>query len=323
MKVLVTGGAGYIGSHAVRKLITNKHEVVVLDDLSHGHVESLPDSVNFVKGDVGDEKILESLSKNKFDAVVHLAGFIEAEESVKNPAKYLENNYAKTLKLLDFCVKNGIKKIVFSSSATIYAKDARQPLKEDAKTKPENTYGLTKLLVEKELERYDREHGVKYAILRFFNASGADDSGMIGEDHSPETHLIPIVLSVALGKREKISIYGTDYPTKDGTCIRDYIHINDLADAHILALEKMSESKVFNVGTGDGNSVKEIIDICRQVTKHPIPSVDMPRRAGDVPVLVADSTKISNELGWKPKYDVKRIVETAWNWHRKHPNGFS
>ncbi|HLD02802.1 MAG TPA: UDP-glucose 4-epimerase GalE [Candidatus Nanoarchaeia archaeon] len=324
MKVLVTGGAGYIGSHVVRRLLQKNHEVIMLDNLSRGHIESVPKEAVFIKGDLADKKVLEKLfSEYKIDAVMHFAAFAYVGESIKEPKKYFKNNVENGLNLLDACARHGVKKFIFSSSCAVYGTPENLPITEDSKKHPESPYGETKMIFENHLADYDRKHGLKFISLRYFNAAGADDSGEIGEHHDPETHLIPLVLGVALGKRENIAIFGKDYPTNDGTCMRDYVHVNDLADAHLLALENLGkESKFYNVGTGSGYSVKEIVDACTKITGHDIPVVDEARRQGDPPALYADSSKIKKELGWKPKYDLGRIIETAWKWHKNHPNGY-
>ena len=324
MKILVTGGAGYIGSHAVRILLKNKYEVTVYDNLINGHKKSLPAEAELVVGDLnGKEKLDKLFKKHKFDAVIHFAAFIEVGESMKNPAKFYRNNVVNTLNLLEAMVNNNIKKIIFSSTAALFGYPNEIPIKEETKKEPVNVYGRTKLIIEQMLSDFDSAYGLKFIALRYFNASGADFG--IGEDHNPETHLIPLVLQVALGKRESISIFGTDYPTKDGTCIRDYIHVTDLVDAHMLALNKLlstNKSDYYNLGNGDGYSVKEIIEIAREITCHKIPAVKSKRRAGDPAVLIADSTKIQKELGWKPKYGLKEIIKSAWEWHKNNPNGF-
>lgn len=324
MKILVTGGAGYIGSHAVRRLLQNNYEVVVYDSLINGHKESLPAEAELFVGDLNDKEKLDKLFKeNNFDAVIHFAGFIEVGESMKNPAKFYRNNVVNTLNLLEAMVNNNIKKIIFSSTAALFGYPDEIPIKEETKKNPVNVYGRTKLIIEQMLQDFDVAYGLKFIALRYFNASGADFG--IGEDHNPETHLIPLVLQVALGKRKSISIFGTDYPTKDGTCIRDYIHVTDLVDAHMLALKKLlstNKSNYYNLGNGNGYSVREIIEIAREITGHKIPAVKSERRAGDPAVLIADSTKIQKELGWKPKHDLKKIIKSAWEWHKNNPDGF-
>jgi UDP-glucose 4-epimerase len=319
MKIFVTGGAGYIGSHAVRRLLGAGHEVVVFDNLIYGHRESVPESVRFVEGELSDKKLLErTFEENEFDAVMHFAGFAYVGESVEKPGKYFWNNVVSGLNLLDACVKYNVKKFIFSSSCAVYGTPLKLPIVEDEKKDPESPYGETKFVFENFLRWYDKAHGLKYVSLRYFNAAGADESGEIGEDHDPETHLIPLVLDAALGRRGEIKIFGTDYETPDGTCVRDYIHVNDLADVHVLALDKLGgESKEYNVGVGEGYSVKEIIDMAREITGKEILAVESSRRAGDPPELYADSSKLREDLGWEPKYDLRKIIESAWNWHKK------
>ena len=322
--ILVTGGAGYIGSNCVHRLLEAGHEVVVYDNLVYGHKESLPDKVLFVEGDLSNTAKLDSVfKKHKIGAVMHFAAYAYVGESVENPRKYFQNNYVNGLNLLNVMIDNDVKYIIFSSTCAIFGQPEKTTITEDLPKNPINPYGLAKLMFEKTLEWYDAAYGLKSICLRYFNAAGADFG--IGEDHDPETHLIPLVLEVALGKREKINIFGTDYPTPDGTCIRDYIHITDLSDAHILALEKLmksGKSDRYNLGVGKGHSVKEIIDIAREVTGHPIPAVETGRRPGDPPMLVAESTKSKKELGWEPKHDIKDIIRSAWEWHSKNPYGF-
>lgn len=324
MKILVTGGAGYIGSHVVRKLLQANHDVIIYDNLSRGHKESVPKEATFVKGDLADKNALEKLFlENRIDAVMHFAAFAYVGESVKEPEKYFKNNVEYGLNLLDACARHGVKKFIFSSSCAVYGTPEKLPITEDSRKHPESPYGETKMIFENHLTNYDKKHGLKFVALRYFNAAGADDSGQIGEHHDPEPHLIPLVLDVALGKRKSIAIFGKDYPTKDGTCIRDYVHVNDLADAHLLALEKLgNESKFYNLGTGSGYSVKEIIEACKKITQCPIPVVHEARRPGDPAALYSDSSKIKKELGWKPKYNLDKIIETAWKWHKNHPNGY-
>jgi UDP-glucose 4-epimerase len=323
-RILVTGGAGYIGSHAVRSLQKEGYEIVVYDSLLNGHKESLPDEIRLVVADLADQGILDKTFKEgKFDAVIHFAGFIEAGESMKDPAKFYRNNVVNTLNLLEAMIKNNVKKIIFSSTAALFGYPDEIPIKEETRKDPVNVYGTTKLVIEGMLKDFEMAHGLKFIALRYFNAAGADFG--IGEDHDPETHLIPLVLQVALGKRKEIKIFGTDYLTKDGTCIRDYIHVVDLVDAHLLALKKLlkeSKSEHYNLGNGQGYSVKEIVKAARDITGHPIPAIEVERRPGDPAILIADSTKIRKELGWKPKHDLKAIIRSAWEWHSKHPEGF-
>ncbi|MFC1768590.1 UDP-glucose 4-epimerase GalE [Nanoarchaeota archaeon] len=318
MKILVTGGAGYIGSVTVKMLLDEGHEVVVFDSLEKGHRKSV--NCRFVKGNLGDISLLnETFEKGKFDAVIHFAAFIEAGTSMKNPSAYFKNNVVNGINLLDCMVKYGVKKIVFSSSAAVY-KSKDSPIREDDPKEPENVYGETKLMFEDILKWYEKINGVSFVALRYFNASGACFG--LGQDYKPETHLIPIILSAALGKRDSIKVFGTDYPTKDGACVRDFIHVKDLAKAHVLALN-YNKSDAFNVGTGVGHSVKEVIETVREVTGKEIKVVETERRAGDPPVLVANSDKIRSELGWKPEFDLKGIIETAWEWHSNNPEGYN
>ncbi len=308
MKILVTGGAGYIGSHTVKFLKNSGHEVIVYDNLSSGRRDFV--GCKFVLGDIKDRELLEKTFKeNEIEAVIHFAGFICVGESMSNPSKYFENNIANGIKLLNTMIKCNIKKIVFSSSAAVYkAKDG--PLSEDDETKPVSFYGESKLMFEKLLGWYDKIHGIKSICLRYFNAAGAGYN--LGEIHNPETHLIPLILT-----RDNISIFGTDYPTKDGTCIRDYIHVLDLALAHKLAVEKLSgESKIYNVGLNEGYSVKEIIQICREISSREILVKEGPRREGDPAVLVADSSRIKEELDWQPQFGIRDIISSAWQWHK-------
>ncbi|MCX7710022.1 MAG: UDP-glucose 4-epimerase GalE [Clostridia bacterium] len=329
MAVLVTGGAGYIGSHTVAELMDRGEKVVIIDNLENGHLQAAQTiGAKLVVGDLRDKEFLNKFFKeNDIESVIHFAAYIEAGESVINPLKHYNNNVIATLNLLTAMNEAGIKKIVFSSTAATYGEPENIPIKESDRTVPINPYGETKLAVEKALKWADNAYGLKHIALRYFNAAGAHVSGKIGEAHSPETHLIPIVLQVALGKREEIKLFGNDYETRDGSCVRDYIHVTDLAQAHILALEnlrKQGSSNVFNLGNGKGFSNKEVVEIARQVTGRTIKAVDAPRRPGDPATLVASSEKAMKELGWKPKYDeLCKIIETAWNWHVNHPNGFA
>jgi UDP-glucose 4-epimerase len=316
MNILVTGGAGYIGSITARRLIEKGYNVVILDNLSRGNKFSLSENISFINCDIADEELVSgAINKYQIDAVIHFAAFAYVGESVENPELYFNNNLKKGLILLETLRKNNVKKIIFSSTCATYGDPEEIPITENEKQAPINPYGLTKLLFERALLVHNKNYGLKFIALRYFNACGAAYD--IGENHSPETHLIPLILDVALNKRENIKIFGTDYPTPDGTCIRDYIHVLDLAEAHILALENLDniDHSFYNLGTGQGNSVKEVIQVCRDITKHSIPTVEVPRREGDPPVLVADSTKISKELGWKPHYDIYDIVKDAWRWH--------
>ncbi|MCR4434548.1 MAG: UDP-glucose 4-epimerase GalE [Clostridiales bacterium] len=326
MAILVTGGAGYIGSHTVAELIDSKEDVVVLDNLQKGHREAILGG-KFYNGDLRDSDFLDRVFReNSIEAVIHFAADSLVGESVSDPLKYYNNNVASSLNLFTKMKEHGVNKIVFSSTAAVYGEPESIPILETDRTMPTNPYGETKLTVEKALKWVDNAYGIRYISLRYFNAAGAHTSGKIGEDHSPESHLIPIVLRTALGQREAISIFGEDYNTPDGTCIRDYIHVMDLARAHILALNKLrsgGKSDVFNLGNGEGFSVKEVVEIAREVTGAAIKAVVSGRRPGDPAVLVASSEKIQRELGWSPRYhELKTIIETAWNWHKNNPEGF-
>ena len=321
MAIAVLGGAGYIGSHTVYELIDKGFDVIVIDNLQTGHREAIHEKARFYEGDIRDSAFLDGVfQKEKVEAVIHFAANSLVGESMTNPLKYYDNNVYGTKVLLESMVKNGINKIVFSSTAAVYGEPERIPILESDRTEPTNTYGETKLAMEKMFSWVDRAHGIKYVSLRYFNACGAHVSGKIGEAHSPETHLIPLILQVPLGKRECIKIFGEDYDTKDGTCVRDYIHVTDLADAHILAVKYLmdgNESNVFNLGNGVGFTVKEVIDSARNVTGEEIKAQTDVRRAGDPAQLVASSEKAKTVLGWKPKFgDLNKIVETAWNWHK-------
>lgn len=327
MKILVCGGAGYIGSHMVAHLLENNIEVVVLDNLEKGHKEALLGGKLYV-GDLRDKEILDKVfTENKIDAVIDFAAYSLVGESMENPLKYFNNNIYGTISLLQAMTEHNVKYIVFSSTAATYGEPESTPILETDKNLPTNAYGESKLLVEKILKWCDRCYGIKYTALRYFNAAGAHVNGKIGEDHSPETHLIPLILNVASGKRDKIYIYGDDYPTEDGTCIRDYVHVSDLASAHLLALKRLQnggESAIYNLGNGTGFSVKEVIEACRKVTGEKIPAEISERRAGDPAVLIASSEKAMKELHWEPKYnDLETIISTAWNWHKNHQNGYS
>jgi len=325
MNVLVVGGAGYIGSHAVKMLGEAGHHVTVYDNLSRGHKQSVPPG-SLVVGEVADRaKLVETMREKKIDAVMHFAAFALVNESVTDPSLYYRNNVIAALELLDAMREANVMRIVFSSTTATYGEPDLVPIPETTPQKPINPYGFTKLVIEQALADYAAAYGLAYAALRYFNAAGADPSGTIGEDHDPESHLIPIVLQVALGQRDKITIFGDDYATPDGTCVRDYIHVCDLADAHLRALDRLQPGKgiCLNLGTGRGTSVREIIEACREVTGHAIPEVMGTRRAGDPPKLIADARRAKTELGWEPKYaDVKSIVKTAWAWHQKHPKGY-
>lgn len=325
LKILVTGGAGYIGAAAGRVLLDHGHEVVALDNLSRGHRAAVPGGARFVQGDVGDADCLARLFReNKFDAVMHFAAFAEVGESMKIPAKYFRNNTVGTLTLLEACVAHNVLRFVFSSTCAIFGEPQSSPISEALPKNPVNPYGESKLQAEGMLNWFQRIHGLRYSTLRYFNACGAWKEQ--GEHHEPESHLIPNILRVALGKRDTVSIFGTDYPTPDGTCVRDYVHIYDLAMAHLLSLEALEshEALSYNLGNGKGFSVREVIDTARSVTGHPIPAIETPRRPGDPPTLVASSEKIQRELQWKPKFaSLESIVQSAWDWHRAHPKGYN
>ncbi len=327
MKILVTGGAGYIGSHAVYGLIQNGYDVVVADNLATGHAEALHPEALFCKGDIRDPQFLQALFKtHAIDGVLHFAASSLVGESMENPLKYYDNNLTGTQRLLEAMVAAGVDKIVFSSTAAVYGEPVETPLKETHSAAPLNPYGETKLAMEK-LMHWSREiHGIRYTSLRYFNVGGAHGIASIGESHSPETHLIPLILQVPLGQREALSIFGDDYPTRDGTCVRDYIHIEDLVDAHVLALEKLfggAQGGIYNLGTGDGYTVREMLEAARKVTGHSIPAEILPRRAGDPAVLVASPHKAIEELGWTPKHaSIEEIIASAWRFHREHPQGY-
>ena len=327
MAILVLGGAGYIGSHTVYELIEAGREVIVADNLQTGFRAAVHPKAKFYQLDIRDKGALDTLFQGeKIDGVIHFAASSQVGESMSDPLKYYDNNLYGTMVLLKSMVEHGVDKIVFSSTAAAYGEPERVPILETDPTVPTNCYGQTKLAMEQMMGWVSRAHGLRYVALRYFNACGAHPSGEIGEAHSPETHLIPIILQVPLGQREQVSIFGDDYPTQDGTCIRDYIHVSDLAQAHILALDYLlsgGENNVFNLGNGVGFSVKEVVDVARKVTGHPIPQVISPRRAGDPAQLVASSEKAKTVLGWKPQYaDLETIVASAWTWHKNHPNGF-
>ena len=318
--VLVVGGAGYIGSHMVDGLLKNKWEVITLDNLSTGHRDLHPGGL-FIEGSLGDTELLDDLFSNRrIDAVMHFAAYSLVAESVTDPLKYYRNNLAATTALLEAMNRHKINRFIFSSTAAVYGEPTQVPISEDHSCNPTNPYGATKLAVERMLRDCDAGHGLKYISLRYFNAAGADESGRLGERHEPETHLIPLILEVASGERDHIKIFGTDYPTPDGTCIRDYIHVSDLAQAHLLALDALlsgKDSAVYNLGNSRGYSVREVIDVAGKVTGHLIPEVESEPRPGDPAVLVADSTKVRNQLGWQPKIeDLGGMIQTAWNWYQ-------
>jgi UDP-glucose 4-epimerase len=325
MRILVTGGAGYIGSHAAKLFRERGHEVWVIDSLAMGHRGAVP-AERLVVADLNDVHRLDQLLvEQRIDAVVHFAAYAFVGESVQQPAKYWQNNLVNTVNLLECVRRHKITRFVFSSTCATYGSPKQMPITEETPQQPINPYGHTKLAVERALHDYSLAYGMGYAALRYFNASGAAADGTIGEDHTPETHLIPLALYAAMGKRPHIEIFGADYATPDGTCIRDYIHVDDLAEAHLLALEKLTPGQElhYNLGIGHGYSVREVIRTCEEVSGKPIAAKEGPRRAGDPPILIASSEKIQKELGWKPRYvDLRGIVETAWKWHSKHPKGY-
>ncbi|WP_027339025.1 UDP-glucose 4-epimerase GalE [Halonatronum saccharophilum] len=319
--ILVVGGAGYIGSHQVKMLNKQGYNVVVYDNLSTGY-KALITVDNFVQGDLADkEKLRQVFSTYDIDAVMHFAAFIQVGESVKNPAKYYQNNVVNVINLLDVMLEHDVNKFIFSSTAAVYGEPEEIPIKEEQTKEPINPYGKSKLMVEEILEDYDKAYGLKYTCFRYFNASGADESGEIGEKHNPETHLIPLILKTALGERGEIYIFGTDYDTKDGCCIRDFVHVNDLAKAHIKGLERLfngGDSEIFNLGSGEGYSVKEIIDKAKEITEIDFKVTEDKRRAGDPAVLIADSSRAKDILDWQPTYTLEDIIRTAWQWHKNN-----
>ena len=319
--ILVTGGAGYIGSICTEELLNAGYAVTVFDNLTEGHRAAVDPRAHFIQGDLADpEAIQQALRDSKATAVMHFAANALVGESMTNPSKYFRNNVVCGLNLLDAMVAEGVKRFVFSSTCATFGVPERMPIDETMTQRPINPYGESKLIFEKMLHWYGMIHEITFVALRYFNAAGATE--LLGEDHRIETHLIPNVLKVALGQKEAVEIYGTDYPTPDGSCLRDYIHIVDLAQAHLLAL-KAPQSAFYNLGTGGGTSVKEVVECCRRVTGHPIPVIEKPRRAGDPPELVGASDKIKKELGWNPKYQsIEAIVSSAWAWHQQHPHGY-
>ncbi|CAN5567206.1 UDP-glucose 4-epimerase GalE [soil metagenome] len=321
MRILVVGGAGYIGSICAELLLNERHEVSVFDNLTEGHRRAVDRRAGFIEGDLSDRGQIESaLTSFKPDAVMHFAASALVGESMQNPSKYFRNNVANGLNLLDAMVATGVKRLVFSSTCATFGPPERVPIDETQPQRPINPYGESKLAFERILRWYDEIHGLRFVALRYFNAAGA--SQQFGEDHRIETHLIPNVLKVALGQRDHVEIYGTDYETPDGTCIRDYIHIIDLSHAHLLALGSR-KSEFYNIGTGGGSSVREVIHTCRKITGHEIPVLEKPRRAGDPPRLIAASEKIKREIGWQPRFQhLDAIVESAWKWHEKFPHGY-
>jgi UDP-glucose 4-epimerase len=327
MNVIVTGGAGYIGSAAAAALLDAGHRVTVLDNLSSGHRAAVPEGARFVQGDLADRTGLDALlGSERYDAVMHFAASIEAGESMRDPGKFFTNNTVGSLNLMEACVRHDVRRFVLSSTAALFA-GSDEPLSEEARIDPANAYGESKRLVERMLHWYERIHGLCFAALRYFNAAGALPDR--GEAHQPESHLIPRVLAVPLGQAESVSIFGTDYPTPDGTCIRDYIHIADLVSAHLLVLDALApepgrSALAYNLGNGDGYSVRQVVETAREITGHPIPAIEKPRRPGDAPRLVAASGKIQRELGWQPRYPaLSDIIASAWEWHRTHPHGYA
>jgi UDP-glucose 4-epimerase len=325
MRILVTGGAGYVGSHCLRLLLRKGHEVVVYDNLYQGHAAAVPSGL-LVEGDLNDQAKLAGLMKQRqIEAVMHFAALALVGESVQKPELYYCNNVLGSFHLLEAMRETGVRQIVFSSTTATYGTPEKMPIAESTPQQPINPYGFSKLVVERMLDDYAAAHGFGFAALRYFNAAGAAADGSIGEDHTPESHLIPIVLQVALGQRSSISIFGDDYPTPDGTCVRDYVHVEDLATAHLAALQRLSPGKAIkvNLGSGRGYSVQEVIEACRRITGHAIPAVTAPRRPGDPPELIADARLARSLLNWTPKYDtIESIVETAWRWHQSHPRGY-
>lgn len=327
MVVLVTGGAGYIGSHTARQLLRQGFQVVIYDNLSRGHRDAVR-GYPLVIGDIADtKKVSDTIRKYQVQAVVHFAADSLVGESMSNPKKYFENNVSKSIALFNQLIKDNVRYVIFSSSAAVYGEPSSVPIHENHVMQPTNPYGDTKYMVEKVLQRYHEAYGLKYVSLRYFNAAGADFNGDIGEDHKPETHLIPIILQVALGQRDNVTVYGDDYPTRDGTPVRDYIHVNDLAQAHILALKALMngmESAVYNLGSEEGFTVLEVLKTAKRVTGKDIKFEIGSRRVGDPAILVASSKKIKSELGWVPKYsDLSQIISSAWKWHQNHPTGYS
>ena len=327
MAILVCGGAGYIGSHTVRRLLERKEKVVIVDSLRTGHLGAIPSEAKFFKGDIRDAEFLHRVfTEEDLEAVIHFAANSPVGESKEKPLEYFNNNVYGMQVLLESMARHKVDKIVFSSTAAVYGEPKRVPILEEDETSPTNTYGETKLTMEKMMKWVSLAEGIRYISLRYFNAAGAIDDGSIGEDHHPETHLIPLILQVPLGKRDHITVYGQDYDTPDGTCLRDYIHVMDLADAHVLALEhlrKGGDSDIFNLGNGKGFSVMEMIEAAKKATGKDIKLEVGPRRPGDPARLVASSEKARRILGWRPRYtDVEGVIRTAWNWHEKHPEGF-
>ncbi len=325
MQLLVTGGAGYIGSVVAEQLLRAGHQVIIIDNLSRGHRQAVPSGAELVVGDLADTEELTALFRRyRFDAVLHFAAFIEAGESMKYPETFFRNNTANALAVLEAMLAARVNRFVFSSTAALYGNPVRSPIQEEDALQPTNAYGESKLLVERMLEWFHRIHGLRYASLRYFNAAGAAAPDR-GEAHQPESHLVPRLMKVALGRQKEMEIFGTDYPTKDGTCVRDYIHVSDLAAAHLLALDALDRAGklIYNLGSGKGFSVRQVIEGVRRITGHAIPVVESPRRAGDPAVLIASSDKIRRELNWKPQFpELGSILKSAWLWHKNHPDGY-
>ena len=324
MHILVTGGAGYIGSVVTEELIRQGEQVTVYDNLSQGHRAAVHPQAEFIQGDLAHARAVSDLfARRSFDAVMHFASYTLVGESMEKPLQYVGDNVVNGLNLFQAMIDHGVRRFILSSTANLFDQPARIPIDEREQIVPGSPYGESKFILERALYWLDRIHGLRYAALRYFNAAGA--TAERGEDHTPETHLIPLVLQVALGQRDQIQVFGSDYPTRDGTCVRDYIHVLDLAQAHILALHALDQgSRTYNLGNGRGYTVREVIEAAREVTGHPIPAADGPRRPGDPPELVAGSTKIREELGWQPRFpELREIVHSAWNWHRTHPQGYA
>ncbi|MBC8078316.1 MAG: UDP-glucose 4-epimerase GalE [Chloroflexales bacterium] len=323
MNVLVTGGAGYIGSAVVEELLADGHTPVVYDNLVAGHPEAVPEGVVLVRGDLHDAPLLEqTLEAHGIEAVIHLAAFLQPNESMTRPGKYFDNNVGGSIALLNAMAAHDVRRFILSSTCATFGNPQRLPIDEDHPQQPISPYGVSKYIIEQMLPWYELAHGIRFSCMRYFNACGATPTR--GEDHDPEIHLVPLILHVAMGKRDSIKIYGSDYDTRDGSAIRDYVHISDLGRAHVLALAPLAErSRNFNLGNGDGFTVREVIDAARRVTGHPIPTIEEPRRAGDPPVMIGDSRRARAELGWAPRYPhIEQIIQTAWDWHRTHPNGY-
>jgi UDP-glucose 4-epimerase len=329
VKILVTGGAGFIGGVTVRQLLKAGYDVVVFDNLSCGHRQTIPKGVKLIEGDLRIKSdIVSAINSERPDAVLHFAAYTIVPESIENPSKYFENNILASFNLLDAMAGAGVKRFVFSSSAAVYGEPSEIPVTESARLAPSNAYGETKLIVEQYVKWYDIAYGIKYVSLRYFNASGADLQNDLGEDRAVETHLIPLVLLAASGKNKSVSVFGSDYPTRDGTCIRDYVHVKDLASAHILALGKLIEqgakSSIYNLGSEKGFTVKEIVSAAEKVTEKKVNAEISPRRPGDPPALIASSKKIFSELGWKSEFsDIEQIISDTWSWMQRHPHGYT